>query len=56
MAQLAGTSMLEEPTIRHLSAALGAEVTALDLARRLDAATIARQLVEGVSQAVLAAS
>jgi|GraSoi_2013_60cm_1033757.scaffolds.fasta_scaffold347591_1 hypothetical protein len=56
MAQLAGTSMVEEPTVRHLSAPLGAEVTDLDLSRRLDAATIARQLVERVSQAVLAAS
>ena len=56
MAQPAGTSMLEQPTIRRLSATLGAEVTDLDLSRRLDAATIARQLVERVSQAVLAAS
>jgi hypothetical protein len=31
MAQLAGTTMLDEPTIRRLSAALGAEVLDLDL-------------------------
>jgi hypothetical protein len=41
MAQLAEPSMVAQPTIRRLSAALGAEVIDLDLARPLDAATIA---------------
>jgi Taurine catabolism dioxygenase TauD, TfdA family len=41
MAQLAEPSMVAQPTIRRLSAALGAEAIDLDLARPLDAATIA---------------
>jgi alpha-ketoglutarate-dependent taurine dioxygenase len=41
MAQLAEPSRVAQPTIRRLSAALGAEVIDLDLARPLDAATIA---------------